>query len=197
MHNNGQLRVAHLILGYKLISSGFHALKCVIRSKDPCLQHISVVAPGFLLPKGAPILEGTLLTQPISRDDLVSQSISEGILKHFFWFLHTTSASTSSQPTNKEEKEREEEEEKEIMDVLESNSEDLYEVFNQPPSLKTFVGDLGQISQPPPNQTEGAVTLSNEMGIHRKQRSTFQKLLESQPSGFLPQATPRQTSLLR
>ena len=192
MHDNGQLRAVHLILGYKLISSGFHALKCVIKSKDLCLQHISVVAPGFLLPKGAPIPEGTLLTQPISRDDLVSQSISEGILRaFFFWFLHTTSASASSQPTNKEEKEREEEEEKEIMDVSESDSEDLYEVFNQPPSLETFVGDLGRISQPPPNQTEGAVTLSDEMGIHRKQRLTLQKLLESQPSGFLPQATLR------
>lgn len=75
----------------------------------------------------------------------------KAFLKHFFWFLHTTSASASSQPTNKEEKEREEEEEKEIMDVSKSDSEDLYEVFNQPPSLETFVGDLGRISQPPPN----------------------------------------------
>ena len=115
----------------------------------------------------------------------------KAFLEHFFWFLHTTSASASSQPTNKEEKEREEEEAKEIMDVSKSDSEDLYEVFNQPLSLETFVGDLGRISQPPPNQTEGAVTLSNEIGIHRKQRSTLQKLLESQPSGFLPQATLR------
>ena len=68
----------------------------------------------------------------------------------------------------------------------ESDLEDLYEVFNQPPSPETSVGDLRRISPPPHNQTEGAITLSDEMGIQRKQRSTFQEFLESQPGGKAP-----------
>ena len=32
---DGQLRVAHLILGYTPLSSNFQASKCVIRARDP------------------------------------------------------------------------------------------------------------------------------------------------------------------
>ena len=39
---DGQLRVAHLILGYTPISLAFQAPKCVIRARDPWLHHISV-----------------------------------------------------------------------------------------------------------------------------------------------------------
>ena len=66
VHSNSQLRAAHLILGYTLISKSFLAPKCVIKAKDPRLQRISVAAPGFLFlgpkPKGVqvktPIFEG-------------------------------------------------------------------------------------------------------------------------------------------
>ena len=37
VHNDGQLRAAHLILGYTLLSSSFQASKCVIKAKDPRL----------------------------------------------------------------------------------------------------------------------------------------------------------------
>ena len=65
VHKDGQLRVARLTLGYKSISTGIQAPKCVIKAKDPRLHRISVTVPGFLLPEGDPILKGTLVTQPI------------------------------------------------------------------------------------------------------------------------------------
>ena len=70
------------------------------------------------------------MTHPILRDDLVSQSILEGILRVVFPSPRTTSASATSQPTYKEEGEGEEEREKEIVDILKSDSEDLYKIFN-------------------------------------------------------------------
>ena len=48
VHSDGQLRVAHLILGYNLLSSSFQASKCVIKAKDPRLHQISVAALHFL-----------------------------------------------------------------------------------------------------------------------------------------------------
>ena len=54
-----QLQAAHVILGYKPISLGFQALKCVIKANDPRLPCISVAFKGFVIPKGVPIPEGT------------------------------------------------------------------------------------------------------------------------------------------
>ena len=63
IHTDGQLRVAHLILDYILISKSFQAPKCIIKAKDPHLHRISVAAPGFLTT--GPIPKGTLTTNPI------------------------------------------------------------------------------------------------------------------------------------
>ena len=63
VHSEGQLRAAHLILGYTSISKSYQVPKCVIKVNDPCLHWISVAAPGFLII--GPILEGTLTTDPI------------------------------------------------------------------------------------------------------------------------------------
>ena len=62
---DGQLRVAHLILGYTPISRTFQAPKCVIKAKYSRLHRISVAYEGFIVPEGIPILEGILLTQPL------------------------------------------------------------------------------------------------------------------------------------
>ena len=167
VHKNGQLRATHLILGYKPISTGFQAPKCVIKAKDPRLYHISVAVPRFLLPEGTPIPEGALVAQPIP----------EGIPKVALLSQHPASEATSSQATNKEEDEEEEEKEKKIMDI--SDSDNLYEVFNQPLSPMTSTGVLGQLSPPQSNCFEGVTPLSDEMGIQREQRSTLQELLES------------------
>ena len=118
VHENGQLQAAHLILGYKPISTRFQAPKCVIKAKDPRLYHISAAIPRFLLPEGTHIPEGALVTQPIP----------EGIPKVALPSQHPASEATSSQATNKEEDKEEEEKEKKIMDI--SDSDDLSEVFN-------------------------------------------------------------------
>ena len=91
---DGQLWAAHVILGYKPISLGFQAPKCVIKANDPCLHRISVAFEGFVIPKGIPILEGTPFTQLL--------------------FVGIPSVGASpSQPIVKEEEEEKEEEEKE------------------------------------------------------------------------------------
>ena len=62
---DGQLRATHVILGYKPISLGFQALKCVIKAKDPRLHRISVAYEGFIVLEGVQIPEGTPSTQPL------------------------------------------------------------------------------------------------------------------------------------
>ena len=63
VHSDGYLSVAHLILDYDPISKSFQTPKCVIKSKDPRLQRISVATLGFLA--SGPIPEGVHLTTPI------------------------------------------------------------------------------------------------------------------------------------
>ena len=48
---DGQLRAAHLILGYTPISCAFQAPRCVIRARDPRLHRISIAYEGFVVPK--------------------------------------------------------------------------------------------------------------------------------------------------
>ena len=50
--SDGQLRAAHLILGYNPISRAFQVPSCVIRAKDPRLHKISVAYEGFVVPQG-------------------------------------------------------------------------------------------------------------------------------------------------
>ena len=162
LHEDGQLRTAHLILGYKPISISFQAPKCVIKAKDPRQHCISIAVLGFLLPKGILILEGALVTQPILEGNPKVAPSSQ----------HPTSEATSSQPTNKEGDEEVEEKEKEIADISDSNN--LYKEFNQPSSPVTSTGVLGQSSPPQSSSFEGVGPLSDEMGIQRKQSSTLQ-----------------------
>ena len=56
LHTDGQLCAAHVILGYKLISSSFQSPENVIKAKDPQLKQINIVVLGFLI---GPLLEGT------------------------------------------------------------------------------------------------------------------------------------------
>ena len=49
IHTNRQLRVTHLILGYKPISTNFQAPKYVIKVKDSRLHQINIVVLGFLI----------------------------------------------------------------------------------------------------------------------------------------------------
>ena len=111
---DGQLRAAHLILGYTPLSFAFQAPKCVIRARDPQLHRISVAFKGFI------VLEGIPLPQDTSRTE------------HLFVADVSTGAS-SSQPTLREEeveeKEKEEEEEEEVVEL--SDSSDNFGIFDQ------------------------------------------------------------------
>ena len=63
--SDGQLRAAHLILGYNPISRAFQVPRCVIRAKDPRLHRISVAYEGFVVPEGIPLPRYSPLTQPL------------------------------------------------------------------------------------------------------------------------------------
>ena len=142
VHSDGQLRAAHLILGYTTISKNYQAPKCIIKA------------------------EGTFTTNPIPKVALPPQ--------------YKVEKATSSHPATTKE-----EEEEEIVEV--SDSEDKFDVFNQPLSPKASTGDL---RLPFPSQSShhrGSISILDDMGIQRKQRSTLQELLESQPGKDAPE----------
>ena len=111
-----------------------------------------------------PVLEGTFATTPIP----------EGIPRVVLPFQRIVEEATSSQPTAKEE---EEEEDKEVVEV--TDSEDEFAIFDQPLSPEPQVSDQAD------NFPED-ISIPKEMGIQRKQRSSLQELLESQPGGKVP-----------
>ena len=87
-----------------------------------------------------------------------------------------------SQPVVKEKEEEKEEEEEEeepegIVDL--SDSQDEFEVFNQPLSLESTLADLDH------QQQVGIITL-DEMGIQRKSKRNLLDLIESQPRKDAP-----------
>ena len=60
VHTDGQLRAAHIILGYDPISSSFQAPKYVIKAKDLRLHQINIAVSIFLT---GPAVEGTQLVE--------------------------------------------------------------------------------------------------------------------------------------
>ena len=63
--SDGQLRAAHLILGYTPISRAFQAPRCVIRARDPRLHIISVAYEGLVVPQGILLPRYSPLTEPL------------------------------------------------------------------------------------------------------------------------------------
>ena len=95
---DGQLRAAHLILGYTPLSLAFQTPKYVIKAHDPRLHRISVAYQGFVVPEGIPLPKGITRTQPL--------------------FVATPSIGASSSQLILEEEEEEEKEDSEgIVDV--------------------------------------------------------------------------------
>ena len=134
VHSDGQLRAAHLILSYNLLSSSFQVPKCIIKARDKRLYFRNVTILGFLNP--GPALEG--------------------VQKVTLSFQYLAEEPTSSKPTIKEE----EEEEEEIVEV--SNFKD-FEVFNQPLSLEIPTGNLRQLLSVQVSHTEEDTTIPNAM----------------------------------
>ena len=157
---DGQLRAAHLILGYTPISCAFQALKCVIRVRDPRLHCIGVTYEGFMVLEGITISEGTPLNQPL--------------------FVATPSVGASStQPVPQEEEEeegelKEEEEEKSPEEVVDlSESSDEFEVFNRTQSLEDILDEMG-IQRKPQKSLMELIEHQPRRGASRK--STHPKL---------------------
>ena len=129
---DGQLRAAHLILGYTPLSLAFQAPKCVIKAHDPWLHRISVAHQGFIVLEGIPLLQDTFRTQPL--------------------FVATPSIkASSSQLVLEEEEERTKEEEEErspeeVVDLL--GSSDEFEIFNQTLSPEDVFDEMGVQRKP-------------------------------------------------
>lgn len=102
------MRVAHIILGYKPISSSFQSPKNIIKAKDPRLHQINVAMPGFLI---GPPLEGT------HQVELPNQRATEEEV-------------ISSDSTQEEEATR-------VFEVVDSEEED-FEIFDQPHPTKSL-----------------------------------------------------------
>ena len=114
--SDGQLRVAHLILGYTPISHAFQSPWCVIRARDPQLHRISVAYEGFVVPQGIPLPRYPPLTQPLPVATLAAGA--------------TSSLPPPPPPPilQVEEEEEAKQEEEGFVDLTKSTND--YEVFN-------------------------------------------------------------------
>ena len=120
---DGQLRAAHLILGYKPISHAFQAPRCVIRAKDPRFHRISVAYEGFVVLESVPLPRNTPFTQPLPVATLSAGVPSPSLIPQV------------------EEEEEEELEGEGFVDLTEST--DDFKVFNQPSSPKNLPDEMG------------------------------------------------------
>ena len=121
--SDGQLRAAHLILGYNPISRAFQAPSCVIRAKDPWLHRISVAYEGFVVPQDIPLPRYSPLIEPLPVASLAVVAMSSPLI---------------FQVEQEEEVEREEEG---FVDL--TSLTDDYEVFNQSSPSPNVPEDMG------------------------------------------------------
>ena len=122
--SDGQLRAAHLILGYNPISRAFPAPSCMIRAKDPRLRRISVAYEGFVVPQGTHFPRYSPLIEPLPVASLAA-------------------ATTTSSPSvfQVEEEEEVEQGEEGFVDLTSITND--YKVFNQsspPPNISEDMG---------------------------------------------------------
>ena len=121
--SDGQLRAAHLILGYNPISRAFQAPSCVIRAKDPRLRRISVAYEGFIVPQGIPLPIYSPLTKPLPVASLA------------------VAATSSPSVFQVEEEEEVEQEEEGFVDL--TSAADDYKIFNQSTLSPNTAEDMG------------------------------------------------------
>ena len=121
--SDGQLRAAHLILGYNPISRSFQVPSCVIKAKDPWLHRISIAYEGFVVPQGVPLPRYSSLSEPLPVASLVE-------------------VASSSPPIFQAEEEEETEQEEEGFVDLTSATND-YEVFIRSTPSPNTPEDMG------------------------------------------------------
>ena len=132
MKDDGQLRVAHLILDYKPISRTFLDVSNSIRVNDYRLARIDVSRPGFLVPRDLPpvdhpIPQGIPFTaQPLWQVPLAQAIAKEGV------------ASSSSL---EEEIDRFQFEEEAIVISKAEEEMDEYSCIQTPAQIITYVSD--------------------------------------------------------
>ena len=68
-----------------------------------------------------------------------------------------------------------------------SDSEDDFEVFNQPQSLEALTGDFGHLPSAEVSQTQGDPIIPEALGIQRKSRTSLIEIMESQSEGKAPE----------
>ena len=161
--SDGQLRAAHLILGYNPISHAFQAPSCVIKAKDPRLFRISVAYEGFIVPQGVPLPRYSQLTEPLPIASLAETALS-------------------SPPVFQVKEEEEAEREEEGFVDLTSATDD-YEVFNQSTPSPNTPEDIGIQRKPQRNLQE---LLESQPGRGEAGRSAQPKLPPP-----LPKSPPR------
>ena len=164
----GQLRAAHLILGYKSISHTFQAPRCVIRAKDPRLHRISVAYEGFIVSEGVYLPRNTPLTQP-----LLVATLSAGVPSH-------------SPILQVKDEEEEEQGEEGFVDLTESTEE--FEVFNQTSPPKNVPEEMGIQRKPQRSLQE---LLESQPGRGEAGKSSQPKLPPPSPSS--PPRAPQST----
>ena len=81
---DGQVKVAHKILGYDPIQKSFAAPKHVIRANDPRLPKITVVEHGFSISEGSPIPEGIPLAGSSSSHQVAEDEGDLGLSEEGF-----------------------------------------------------------------------------------------------------------------
>ena len=150
---DGQLRAAHLILGYTPISRAFQAPRCVIRAKDPRLHRISVAYEGFVVPEGVPLLTNTPYIQPLPIATL------------------SVGAPSPSPIFQVGEEEEEEQEGEGFVDLTEFIDE--FEVFNQSSSPKNLPDKIGIQRKPQRSLQE---LLESQLGRGETGKSAQPKL---------------------
>ena len=167
--SDGQLRAAHLILGYSPISRAFQAPSCVIKAKDSRLRRISVAYEGFIVPQGIPLPEYSQHTEA-----LPVASLAEVI---------------PSSPHISQVKEEEEVEQEEEGFVDLASATDDYEVFDLLTSSPNTPEDMGIQRKPQRSLQE---LLESQPGRGEAGRPTQPKLPPPPPKSpsRAPQPAP-------
>ena len=167
---DGQLRAAHLILGYTPFSFAFQAPKCVIRARDPRLHHISIAYKGFVIPEGIPLPKDTSRTKPLFVAAIsIGASSSQPVLRE-------------EEVEEKEEDEEEEEEEEEVVEL--SDSSDKFGIFDQPIRSEEDLDEMGIQRKPQRSLME---LIENQPGKNAPRKST-QSQIPSLPTRSPPLA---------
>ena len=132
MNDDGQLRVAHLILDYEPISRTFLGVDNSIRANDYRLACIDVSRPGFLAPHDLPLVDHPIpqgipfAAQPLQQVSLTQAIAEEGAASSF---------------SLKEEIDKFRFEEEAIVISEAEKEADEYSCVQTPAPIITYVGD--------------------------------------------------------